>query len=173
MTWNRLELTLLGSWAVALADEDGTETATITGTEVTRDWDVDTDWITADVSVAYAVIKDVMFIKSISPIIGFRYDSWKTEFDNPRNASAIWTVVAPGDKAEFKQETYAPYFGVKSTIGLPAAQLSGGKLQIGGDLKISAIYGPRVWGDVKYKEEKNLVINRRDKIEGNSSSENS
>jgi len=125
-----------------------------------RTWEAETNWITGDVKASYAIIKDFDFIKSVVPVVGVRYDYWKTKYDDPHKVSPGFAVASPTDKAKFYTSALSPYIGLKATIG----GLKTGAF--GGDLKLGAIGGWTAWGKVKHYETRDLTGTRHDTFKG-------
>lgn len=160
----RLEATLSGSWAIPVGSTDvkhvdfalPKETALLGG----RTWEAETNWLTGDFKVSYAIIKDFDILKALSPVVGLKYDYWKTKYDDPHKVSPGFAVAAPTDTAEFYTSALLPYIGLTATIG-------GLKIgAFGGDLKLSAIGGWIAWGKVKHYETRDLAGTRHDTFKG-------
>ena len=111
-----------------------------------RNWDADDRyWCTADLLLSYAIVKDASFLKDLSAVAGFRYDYHKISFKNAQ-VTAGGLVSLPADKTDIKMQTYAPVLGVTST-------LQGFKSGIfGGDIKLSLLGSPFVFGRMEYTE---------------------
>lgn len=111
-----------------------------------RSWDTDDRyWYSADLLVSYAFIKNASFLKNLSAVAGFRYDYHKMSFNNPEvTAGAVANSVT--DKTEIKMQTFSPVLGITST-------LQGFKAGIfGGDIKLSLLGSPFVFGKIDYTE---------------------
>ena len=111
-----------------------------------RNWDADARyWCTADLLLSYAIVKDASFLKDLSAVAGFRYDYHKISFKNAQ-VTAGGVVSLPTDKTDIKMQTYSPVLGVTST-------LQGFKSGIfGGDIKLSLLGSPFVFGRMDYTE---------------------
>jgi len=111
-----------------------------------RDWESnDRYWVTADLLLSYAFVKNVSCLKDLSAIIGFRWDYQTMSFDNPHNVVGV--ITSPLDKVSFRMYTYTPVFGLTSTF-------KGFKYGIfGGDVKLGIFGSPIGWGNAKYSEE--------------------
>ena len=111
-----------------------------------RDWESnDRYWVTADLLLSYAFVKNVSCLKDLSAIIGFRWDYQTMSFDNPHNVVGV--ITSPLDKVSFRMYTYTPVFGLTSTF-------KGFKSGIfGGDVKLGIFGSPIGWGNAKYSEE--------------------
>ncbi len=112
-----------------------------------RDWDSnDRYWVTADLLLSYAFVKNVSCLKDLSAIVGFRWDYHTMSFDNPR-VTFGFVVTSPLDKVSFRMHTYTPVFGLTSTF-------KGFKYGIfGGDVKLGIFGSPIGWGNARYNEE--------------------
>lgn len=140
---DRLKLTLGGRWAFSASD-DRVEAVYNDGVGI-RNFDSDDHyWITADLLLSYAFIKNLSFLKDISAVIGFRWDYQKMSFENP---TALGILSSPLDMITFKMSTYSPVLGLTSTF-------KGFKSGIfGGDMKLGVFGSPIAWGNMKYDEE--------------------
>jgi hypothetical protein len=161
ITYGRLETTLSGSWGIPSGSSDVKHEDFLGGTLLGgRTWEAETNWMTGDVKVSYTIIKDLDFIKSVAPVVGLRYDYWKTKYDDPHKVSPGFAVASPTDKAKFYTSALSPYIGLKAAIG----GLKTGAF--GGDLKLSAIGGWTAWGRVKHYETRDLGGTRHDTFKG-------
>jgi hypothetical protein len=142
---DRLKLTLGGRWAFSLSNP-GMEQKYNHSPIIGREWDSDgRDWVTTDLLLSYILVKNVLFLKDISTIIGFRWDYNKMRFDNAHNP--IGVASSPLDTIAFSMNTYSPVLGLTSTF-------KGFKSGIfGGDMKLGVFGSPFAWGDMKYSEE--------------------
>ena len=148
-TYGRLETTLSGSWGIPAGSSDVKHKDFFGGALLGgRTWEAETNWVTGDVKASYAIIKDFDFIKSVAPVVGVRYDYWKTKYDDPHKVSPGFGAAALTDKADFYSSALLPYIGLTATIG----GLKTGAF--GGDLKLGAIGGWTVWGKVKHEEDR-------------------
>jgi hypothetical protein len=141
---DRLKVTLEGSWALSLSNQDMDEVYNYG--IASRSWDVDTNnnAVTADVLVSYAFIKDLSFIKDVSAAAGFRWDYHTMSYDEPIAVGPI--LSGPADTLDLTTHTLAPVFGITSTFkGFKSGMF-------GGDMKLGVLAGPVVWGNVNYKE---------------------
>ena len=141
---DRLKLTLGGHLAFPGSNREATEA--YNDFVANRDYDSnDRYWVTADLLLSYAFIKNVSCLKDLSAIIGFRWDYQTMSFDNPHSTFGILT--SPLDKVSFRMYTYTPVFGLTSTF-------KGFKSGIfGGDVKLGIFGSPIGWGNAKYSEE--------------------
>jgi len=140
---DRLKLTLGGRWAFSTWD-DRMEAIYNNGVGI-RNFDSDDHyWITADLLLSYALIKNVSFLKDISAVVGFRWDYQKMSFEDP---TSLGVASSPTDKLTFKLSTYSPVLGLTSTF-------KGFKSGIfGGDMKLGVSGSPISWGNMKYNED--------------------
>ena len=141
---DRLKLTLGGHLAFPGSNRGATEA--YNGFVASRDYDSnDRYWVTADLLLSYAFVKNVSCLKDLSAIIGFRWDYQTMSFDNPHSTFGVLT--SPLDKVSFRMHTYTPVFGLTSTF-------KGFKSGIfGGDVKLGIFGSPIGWGNAKYSEE--------------------
>lgn len=148
----RLEVALSGSWGIPAGATELNHNdfalphkgAPLGG----RSWDTETNWVTGDFQLSYAIIKDFSIIKAVAPVGGLRYDYWRTTFDDPHKVSPGFAAAGPTDTAKFYTSTLLPYVGLKATIG-------GLKIGVfGGDLKLGAIGGWTAWGKVQHEEDR-------------------
>ena len=110
---DRLKLTLGGRLAFPGSNREATEA--YNDFVANRDYDSnDRYWVTADLLLSYAFIKNVSCLKDLSAIIGFRWDYQTMSFDNPHSTFGILT--SPLDKVSFRMYTYTPVFGLTSTF---------------------------------------------------------
>jgi len=144
MLTDRLNLALGGRWVFPGSDKEVHEGYNYSPT-IGRDWNSDErDWVTVDLSLSYAFVKNASFLKDISAVVGFRWDYHNISFENPHNPVGV--ASGPTDTVDFKMNTYSPVFGLTSTF-------KGFKSGIfGGDIKIGAFASPVAWGDIEYKE---------------------
>ena len=156
----RLEVAISGSWAIPAGSSDVKHEDFFGVLLGGRTWEAETNWVTADLRLSYALVKDFYFIKALAPVGGLRYDYWKTKYDDPHDVSPGFAVASPTDKADFYTSTLLPYIGLKTTIG-------GLKIgAFGGDLKLGAIGGWTAWGKVKHYETRDLTGPRHDTFKG-------
>jgi len=141
---DRLSLSAGVKGTFPLTDDENNEL--INNGAAVRNWDTDKRyWRTADLLVSYAFIKDASFLKNLSAIAGFRYDYHKMNFKNPRLTSGA-VVTLPTDTTDIKMQTFSPVLGITST-------LQGFKSGIfGGDIKLSLLGSPFVFGKIDYTE---------------------
>ena len=141
---DRLKLTLGGRLAFPGSNWEATEA--YNDFVANRDYDSnDRYWVTADLLLSYAFVKNVSCLKDLSAIIGFRWDYQTMSFDNPHSTFGVLT--SPLDKVSFRMHTYTPVFGLTSTF-------KGFKSGIfGGDVKLGIFGSPIGWGNAKYSEE--------------------
>jgi hypothetical protein len=116
----RLEATLSGSWAIPAGSSDVRADDYADPNRLFylggRTWKSKTDWVTGDFQVSYAVVKDEDILKALSPIVGLRYDYWKTKYDDPYSSPNL-AVAAPWDTGYFRTQSLLPYIGLTLTIG--------------------------------------------------------
>ncbi len=144
---NRLSLTAGVKGTVSF--NNGTDEETVglfLSSPAVRSWDPDNRyWCTADLLLSYAIVKDASFLKDLSAVAGFRYDYHKMSFKNAQ-VTAGGVVSAPTDKTDIKMQTYSPVLGVTST-------LQGFRSGIfGGDIRLSLLGSPFVFGRIDYTE---------------------
>ena len=141
---DRLKLTLGGRLAFPGSNREATEA--YNDFVANRDYDSnDRYWVTADLLLSYAFVKNVSCLKDLSAIIGFRWDYQTMSFDNPHNVLGVASL--PWDTISFRMYTYTPVFGLTSTF-------KGFKSGIfGGDVKLGIFGSPIGWGNAKYSEE--------------------
>jgi hypothetical protein len=146
----RFEATLSGSWGIPAGSSDVKHEDFFGGALLGgRTWDAETSWVTGDVRLSYAIVKDFAFIKAVAPVGGLRYDYWKTTYDDPHKVSPGFAAAAPTDEANFHTSALLPYVGLTATIrGLKIGAF-------GGDLKLGVIGGWTVWGKVRHEEDRN------------------
>ena len=111
-----------------------------------RTWDSDgtAHWVSSDLLVSYALIKDRPIIKDLSVVAGVRWDYQTMSFDDPRNALNV--LSSPADTVDFRMQTLAPVAGLSLTVG---GLKSGIWL---GDAHLRVLAGPIVWGNEDYRE---------------------
>lgn len=141
---DRLKLTLGGRLAFPGSNRGATEV--YNDFVASRDYDSnDRYWVTADLLLSYAFVKNLSCLKDLSAIIGFRWDYQTMSFDNPHNVAGV--ITSPLDKVSFRMHTYTPVFGLTSTF-------KGFKSGIfGGNVKLGIFGSPIGWGNAKYSEE--------------------
>jgi hypothetical protein len=145
----RFETTLSGSWAIPAGSSDVKHKDFAGALLGGRTWEAETSWLTGDLRLSYAIVKDLNFIKTVAPVGGLRYDYWKTKYDDPHKVSSGFSAAALTDEASFFTSDLLPYIGLTTTIG-------GLKVgAFGGDLKLGAIGGWTAWGKVKHEEDRN------------------
>jgi hypothetical protein len=140
---DRLTIALDGDWSFS-----GSERRINEGVNVGlgRTWESDgtSHWVSADLLVSYALIKDGPVIKDLSVVAGVRWDYQTMSFGDPRNAIGI--ISSPADTIDFTMQTLAPVAGLSATFG---GLKSGIWL---GDVHLRVLAGPIVWGHLNYKE---------------------
>ena len=111
-----------------------------------RTWDSDgtAHWVSSDLLLSYALIKDRPIIKDLSVVAGVRWDYQTMSFDDPRNALGV--LSSPADTVDFRMQTLAPVAGLSLTVG---GLKSGIWL---GDVHLRVLAGPIVWGNEDYRE---------------------
>lgn len=141
---DRLNLTVGGRMANAWSSPDSREE--YNGTPgIGRTWESDGQfWLTAEVMLAYAFVKNASFVKNISGVVGLRGDFQRARFKNPHLAGGVLTSIS--DETKFDMSTVSPVVGVASTF-------QGFRSGIfGGDIKVGVFGSPIASGRVKYKE---------------------
>jgi hypothetical protein len=140
---DRLLLTIAGRWAFNASDEDSREV--YNNNIARRDWDSDgRDWVTADLLLSYAFVKELGFLKDLSGVVGFRWDHHSMDYEDPHSVSGV--LSASSNKIDFEMNTYSPVFGITSTFMGPKSGI------FGGDIKLSFFGSPFCYGDMNYKE---------------------
>jgi hypothetical protein len=141
---DRFKVTLGGRLAFPGSDKEMDQS--YNDNSLLRFWDSnDRYWVTADLLLSYAFVKNLSFLKDLSGVLGFRWDYHTMSFDNPHNTFAI--VTSPLDTVSFRMYTYTPVLGLTSTF-------KGFKYGIfGGDVKLGLFGSPIGWGNAKYREE--------------------
>lgn len=141
---DRLLITVAGRWAFNAADDASLELYNETNL-FGRLWDSDgRDWVTADLLVSYAVVKDLGFLKELSGAVGFRFDHHAMSFENAHRPRLVLSL--PSNTIEYEMNTYSPVFGLTSTLMGPRSGI------FGGDIKLSFFGSPVGFGDMNYKE---------------------
>jgi hypothetical protein len=142
---DRLTITLGGDWSFSAWKRDNTEIYYVDGAG--RAWDSDgtAHWVSTDLLVSYALIKDRPILKDLSVVAGIRWDYQTMSFDNPHNVGGGVTS-SPADTADFRMQTLAPVAGISLTVG---GLKSGIWL---GDVHLRVLAGPIVWGHEDYRE---------------------
>jgi hypothetical protein len=141
---DRLTLSLGGSWAFYTRARDVHESINTIFSR--RDWERENrdDWVTADFTVSYALIKDVSIIRNLSVVGSLRWDYRDVLFTNAHND--VFLNSAPTDELDIQMQSLAPVFGLTCTL---AGRESG---FFGGDITFGALGGPVVWSDVEWRE---------------------
>lgn len=141
---DRLNLTVGGRIANALT-RPGSHEEYNNASAIGRDWESDKQfWLTGDVMVSYAFLKNVSFVKNISGVAGLRWDYSSISFKNPTNASGV--ISASTDKVDLKVSMVSPVIGVSSTFDGFRSGI------FGGDIKVGLLASPFTSGRIKYKE---------------------
>jgi hypothetical protein len=140
---DRLKVTLGGRWAFSGRKAEGDEI--YNNGVASRIWDSNNpDWVTVDLLLSYAFIKNFSFLRDVSAVLGFRWDYQSMKFMNPQ---AQGVLSSPLDTISFRMNNYTPVFGLTSTF-------KGFKYGIlGGDVKLGVFGSPVGWGKAKYTEE--------------------
>ena len=146
---DRLNLTVGGRMANAWTSPDSREEYNGTPA-IGRNWESDGQfWVTAEVMLAYAFVKNASFVKNISGVVGLRGDFQHAGFKNPTLASGVINSIS--DEIKFDMSTVSPVIGVTSTF-------QGFRSGIfGGDIRVGVSASPVTAGRVKYKETFNLA----------------
>ncbi|MDQ7784821.1 MAG: hypothetical protein RDU20_18200 [Desulfomonilaceae bacterium] len=111
-------------------DRTAHETMTFTADAARyRTWRADTQWWDLQAALTYD------FVPSGTVILGFRYDSFQTNFHDPS--------VQPGDTANLTINGYIPFFGCAVSNIAPGTGL---------DIEVGAIGFPTMLGSVDYIE---------------------
>lgn len=141
---DRFKVTLGGHWAFPGSNKEMDQR--YNNTFLGRFWDSeDRYWVTADLLLSYAFIKDLSFLKDLSGVLGFRWDYHTMSFDNPHQP--IGVVSLPVDSISFRMYTYSPVIGLTSTFKIFKYGI------FGGDVKLGIFGSPIGWGKAKYNEE--------------------
>jgi len=160
----RLEATLSGSWAIPVGSSDVNDAEFAMPDEQFyfggRSWKSKTDWVNGDFQVSYAILKDLDILKALSPVVGLRYDYWRTKYYDPHNVTPGFAVASPADTGKFQTSSLLPYIGLTFTIG--GLQFG----TFGGDLKLGAMGGWIAWGKVKHYETRDMGGIRHDTFKG-------
>lgn len=145
---DRLNLTVGGRMANAWTSPDSREEYNGTPA-IGRTWESDGQfWLTAEVMLAYAFVKNASFVKNVSGVVGLRGDFQHARFKNPHLVTGV--LSSTGDEIKFDMSTVSPMVGVTSTF-------QGFRSGIfGGDIKIGVFGSPITSGRVKYKETFNV-----------------
>jgi hypothetical protein len=140
---DRLKLALGGRCAFSISNEHMNEV--YNEVIARRKWESENRyWVTADLSLSYAFIKNFSFIRDVSAVLGFRWDYQSMKFKNPQ---AQGVLSSPVDTISFRMNNYTPVFGLTSTF-------KGFKYGIlGGDVKLGVFGSPVGWGKPKFTEE--------------------
>ena len=140
---DRLCLSVSAHWALPLANSTTGED--FNDNVGNREWDSDKrDWVSADILVSYAFLKNVSFVKDLSGVAGIRGDYQNIKFKNAHNNVII--LSSPADTANYEIYTYSPVIGVSTTF-------KGFKAGIfGGDIKLGMMGSPLVYTSLKYNE---------------------
>lgn len=149
---DRLKVTLAGRWAFSTKDE-GMQQLYNDSSIFGRDWDSDNrDWMTVDLLLAYALVKDWSFITDVSAVVGFRWDHHRISFENAHDPRGVFS--APSDTIDLTMNTYSPVFGITSTFKGPKRGV------FGGDVKLGVLGTPVGLGDIEYEETFGGGVNR-------------
>jgi hypothetical protein len=141
---DRLTLTLDGDWSFTGWERDINERYNF-GT-AGRTWDSDgtAHWVSSDLLLSYALIKDRPIIKDLSVVAGVRWDYQTMSFGDPEHLVGVNS--SPVDTVDFRMQTLAPVGGLSLTVG---GLKSGIWL---GDVHLAVLAGPIVWGNEDYRE---------------------
>jgi len=142
---DRLTITLDGDWSFTGSDRRMSEALKVPGASG-RTWESDgtSHWVSTELLVSYALIKDRPIIKDLSVVAGVRWDYQTMSFDDPDHAFGV--VSGPADTIDFRMHTLAPVAGLSATFG---GLKSGIWL---GDVHLRVLAGPIVWGHLDYEE---------------------
>jgi hypothetical protein len=133
---DRLAVTLGGSWAFSGSERELREVYNSGGPRRTWDSDGTSHWVSADLLVSYALIKNTAVVKDLSVVAGLRWNYETMSFDNPHNTSGVASI--PADTGDFRMQTLAPLFGLTCTFAVPKTDIWGG------DIKLGFLAGPIV-----------------------------
>ncbi len=109
---DRLTVTLDGDWSFTGWERDINER--YNSLEAGRTWDSDgtAHWVSSDLLVSYALIKDRPIIKDLSVVAGVRWDYQTMSFDDPEHAFNV--ASSPPDTVDFRMQTLAPVAGLSA-----------------------------------------------------------
>ena len=107
---DRLTLSLGGSWAFYTRAGDVRESITTPGNFAGRNWDRDNrdDWVTADFTASYALIKDVSIIRDLSVVGSLRWDYRDMLFTEPHNPVGVASLRARQTKSTSRCSPWRP-----------------------------------------------------------------
>jgi hypothetical protein len=148
---DRLTVSLNGDWSFTSSDKLNASVhyTNLAGTTILyREYDTDgtAHWLSTEGLVSYAFIKDFSFLKNASVVAGVHWDYLYMDFDKPEG-----TLTVSSDWLHFRLQTLAPIGGLSGTF-------KGFKKGIwGGDMHLSVLGGPIIWGHAYYKEVINNV----------------
>ncbi len=141
---DRLAVTLDGDWSFTAWERDVNERYLFMLAGKTWDSDGTAHWVSSDLLVSYALIKNRSIIKDLSVVAGVRWDYQSMSFDDSENGLGIPALAT--DELSFRMQTLAPVGGLSLTLG-------GLKSGIwGGDVHLKVLAGPIVWGNEDYRE---------------------
>lgn len=128
---------LVLGWAYLFPiDRTSQETVTVPpATSRSRTWTADSQWWDLQAALTYD------FYPSATAILGFRYDSFQTNFYDPSARTGI--AGQPDDTANVTINGYIPFFGLAVSNVAPRSGL---------DIEIGAIGFPVMMGSVNYIE---------------------
>jgi hypothetical protein len=141
---DRLTVSLGGDWAFSAAGRRLDESYN-NGISY-RQWYAEgaLNWVSADLLVSYALVKDAGLIKDLSVVAGVRWDYQTMSFTSPHDPVSVLT--SPADGIGFRMQTLTPLAGLSCTVAVPK---SGPWF---GDINLSVLAGPVVWGHEHYTE---------------------
>jgi hypothetical protein len=141
---DRLTITLDGDWSFTGRERNVEERYNTIVARRTWDSDGTAHWVSSDLLISYALIKDRPIIKDLSVVAGVRWDYQTMSYDDPRNVLNV--LSSPVDTVDFRMQTLAPVAGLSLTVG---GLKSGIWL---GDMHLRVLAGPIVWGNEDYRE---------------------
>ncbi len=141
---DRLNLTVGGRIVNALTTPGSREEYN-SNPGISRYWESDKQyWVTGNVLMSYAFLKNASFVKDISGVAGVRWDYSKISFKNPSNPSGV--ASSSYNTIDLKTSMLSPLVGISSTF-------NGFKSGVfGGDIKVGLTASPITLGRVKFEE---------------------
>jgi hypothetical protein len=141
---DRFKVALEGDWSFTGSERRLDEQ--FNGGVAAREFDSDgtSHWVSADFLVSYALVKDAPVIKDLSVVAGLRWDYQTMSFADAHDAFGV--LSSPANTLDFRMQSLAPVAGLACTF-------TGLKRGIwGGDIHLSVLAGPVVWGREDYRE---------------------
>jgi len=134
---SRLDILVNGSWLMPSDGGDALQqwnTGRAAAAQSTASWDTKSQWWNAGAAATFNIAGP------FSAIGGFLYDSFSTNFANPRNLNNMG-ATSVDDEADLAVNSIIPYFGGLLTQGGPS-----------GSLTIGMIGTPIIFGGASYTE---------------------